>query len=399
MPNIDKLVEDYVAKSSVRLPKKIVTELQNKLKKFDPNKVKQALPKLINAVIEDYKRRIISPYEAIGSITAQSIGEPGTQLTMRTYHYAGVLEMDVTLGLPRIIEIVDSKKKPSTPMMTIYLTDEYKYDREAAIKIATNIRSATTSEFTKTIGLDLLNMEIIVEFDEELLKMKRITRPEIEKALKYELRGIKIKHEGDKLKISPKKKEYSIKELQALKVRVEEAHIRGIRDITHAILRKRGKEYVIITEGSNLKDVLAFPGVDITRTYSNDIHEIAQVLGIEAARAAIIRELTSTMEQAGVINVDIRHPMLVADTMTVDGEIRAIGRYGISGTKASVLARASFEVPFKHLMGAAIHGDTDTLESVVENVLVGQPVAPGTGKVKLLFGEYQHVGDKSGKKS
>jgi DNA-directed RNA polymerase subunit A" len=125
-------------------------------------------------------------------------------------------------------------------------------------------------------------------------------------------------------------------------------------------------------------------GVDPTRTLTNDIHEIVTELGIEASRAAIIRELKSTLEQAGVSNVDIRHLMLVADMMTVDGTYQPIGRYGVAGEKGSVLARASFETPLKHLLDAAVHGEVDRLESVVENVMVGQPIKVGTGMVRLL---------------
>jgi len=141
---------------------------------------------------------------------------------------------------------------------------------------------------------------------------------------------------------------------------------------------------VIYTEGSNFKQVLKVPGVDPTRTRTNNIHEIAEVLGIEAARNAIIEEIVNTMREQG-LEVDVRHIMLVADMMTLDGVILPIGRHGVVGEKASVLARAAFEITTQHLFEAAERGETDPLNGVVENVLIGQPVPVGTGIVKLAM--------------
>ncbi|HDL16036.1 MAG TPA: DNA-directed RNA polymerase subunit A'', partial [Euryarchaeota archaeon] len=142
--------------------------------------------------------------------------------------------------------------------------------------------------------------------------------------------------------------------------------------------------HVIYTEGSNLKDVLKIDGVDVTRTKTNDILEVHRVLGIEAARNAIINEIQDTLNEQGLI-VDIRHLMLISDIMTVDGDVKAIGRHGVSGEKASVLARAAFEITVDHLLDAGVKGEYDELEGIVENVIVGRPVKLGTGMVEVVM--------------
>ena len=165
---------------------------------------------------------------------------------------------------------------------------------------------------------------------------------------------------------------------------VRDRKIRGLDNIKRAILRKVGDEYVIYTEGSNLGRVLEMKGVDKTRTTTNAVQEIYEVLGVEAARNAIMEEAFRTLDEQG-LNVDIRHIMLVADLMTNDGDVKAIGRHGISGRKSSVLARAAFEITAVHLLHAALTGEEDHLDGVAENIIVGQPVTLGTGAVNLEY--------------
>jgi DNA-directed RNA polymerase subunit A" len=326
----------------------------------------------------------IEPGEAIGIMTAQSIGEPGTQLTMRTYHYAGVLEMNVTHGLPRVIEILDARKEPSTPSMTIFLEEGIRDKEDEARKVAARIQEVTLRQIIAQIHTDLAALEIVTEFSQQALQNYNLDLDTLAKALKKNVRGVKFSMDGIKAVFKPKKKAYGARYVYKIKEKLLETKIQGIPNVTYALVRKDKGEYVIQTEGTNLAKVLKVDGVDPTRTTTNDIHEVMSVLGVEAARNAIIEEVRATLEKAGVNDVDTRHLMLVADTMTSDGTIRAIGRYGLSGQKGSVLARASFETPLKHLLSAAIHGERDELTSVVENVMVGQPVKVGTGMVKLV---------------
>jgi DNA-directed RNA polymerase subunit A" len=195
-----------------------------------------------------------------------------------------------------------------------------------------------------------------------------------------------FEHEADEekaqIRFFPKDTE-SYQNLFQLADHVRNVIVQGITDIVRVVVRKEGEEYVLYTEGSNLKDVFEVEGVDISRTRSNNISETADILGIEAARNAIIHEALSTLNEQG-IHVDVRHIMLVADMMCMDGEVKQIGRHGIAGEKESVLSRAAFEVTVNHLLDAAIANEVDELNGVTENIIVGQPIQLGTGDVKLI---------------
>ncbi|HII06001.1 MAG TPA: DNA-directed RNA polymerase subunit A'', partial [Methanotrichaceae archaeon] len=175
----------------------------------------------------------------------------------------------------------------------------------------------------------------------------------------------------------------SYRNLLQLVQKIKPISLKGMEGINRVVIRKEVGEYVLYTEGSALKEVIQFEGVDPTRTKTNNITEIGNVLGIEAARNAIINEATDTLREQG-LSVDVRHIMLVADMMTCDGEVKQIGRHGISGEKASVLARAAFEVTVNHILDAAVRGEVDDLKGVTENVIVGQPIKLGTGDVQLV---------------
>jgi DNA-directed RNA polymerase subunit A" len=187
--------------------------------------------------------------------------------------------------------------------------------------------------------------------------------------------------------------EPSYRQLLQLVEELREIVFKGIEEISRVVIRREelddGEEFILYTEGSNLKKVLDIEGVDASRTTCNNIHEIHSNLGIEAAREQIIEETMNTLEEQGLDDVNIRHLMLVADIMTNTGDIESIGRHGISGNKDSVLARAAFEVTVNHLLDAAIHGEVDDLDGVTENVIVGKPIKLGTGDVDLRMGARQ----------
>jgi len=159
--------------------------------------------------------------------------------------------------------------------------------------------------------------------------------------------------------------------------------IEGIRGITSAIVRREGEEWIVSTVGSNFEEILKLNEVDITRTTTNDIFEIEKVLGIEAARNAIIREATITLQEQG-LDVDVRHINVVGDIMTFRGTIEPMGRYGVAGSKSSILARAAFEETIKHLVRASVRNEKDDLKGIFENVMIGQVIPSGTGMFELL---------------
>ena len=179
-------------------------------------------------------------------------------------------------------------------------------------------------------------------------------------------------------KSKPKSKENDIVGVYKLKDKLEAMYVSGIKGITQVLPVKRDDEFVVVTAGTNLKDVLKYEGVDIFNTVTNDFYEIEKLFGIEAARQSIINEMKQVVESQG-LDVDIRHIMLVADIMTVGGTVKGVTRYGVVSEKSSVLARASFETPIKHLINAALVGEDDKLTSIVENVMLNQPIPVGTG--------------------
>lgn len=337
------------------------------------------LEEIIGQVIADYEHAMVEPCEAVGVVAAQSIGEPGTQMTMRTFHYAGVAEINVTLGLPRLIEIVDARKVPSTPTMTIRLNPDYAHDRDLAREVAWAIES-TSILHLGSIATDLAEMNVILELNPSALEQRKISAQDVADRLAEET-GISVEQRENVLLMVPKKPSY--RELLQLVEKIKKISLKGVEGIKRVVIRKEGEEYVLYTEGSSLRKVVQFDGVDPSRTKTNNINEISEVLGIEAARNAIINEALDTLREQG-LTVDVRHIMMVADIMTVDGEVKQIGRHGVSGEKASVLARAAFEVTVNHILDAAIRGDVDDLRGVTENVIVGQPIQLGTGDVQLV---------------
>jgi DNA-directed RNA polymerase subunit A" len=339
----------------------------------------EQLEEIINQVSADYEHARVEPCEAVGVVAAQSIGEPGTQMTMRTFHYAGVAEINVTLGLPRLIEIVDARKIPSTPTMTIRLTPDYAHDRDLAREVAWAIES-TSILHLGSVATDLAEMNVLIELNPGPMEQRKITAEEVAEKLREET-GLAVDQKENLLIMAPEEPSY--RELLQLVEKIKKICLKGIEGIKRVVIRKEGDEYVLYTEGSALRKIMQFDGIDPNKTKTNNINEIAEVLGIEAGRNAIINEATDTLREQG-LSVDVRHIMLVADIMTVDGEVKQIGRHGVSGEKASVLARAAFEVTVNHILDAAVRGDVDDLQGVTENVIVGQPIRLGTGAVELV---------------
>lgn len=338
--------------------------------------------KLMVRIREEIRKRKIEPYEAVGIIAAQSIGEPGTQMTMRTFHFAGVKEVDVTLGLPRIIEIVDARRKPSTPSMDIFLLQEFEKNEDMINKVMREIENTSINDIAD-ITTSISEMYIAIEPAKELMERRKVNLGDIEKAIGA-LKGITILSMDEKA-IIIKPSQDSFRKLYALQEMLKTLTVKGFPGIKRAVaIKENNGSYKIQTQGSNLSQVLEIEEVDSRRTTTNDIVEISSVLGIEAARNAILNEIKETLNEQS-LEVDERHLMIVADMMTLEGSIKAVGRQGISGKKSSVLARAAFEITTKHLMRAGIIGETDQLTGVAENIIVGQPVTVGTGAVDLVY--------------
>ncbi len=365
-----------------RLPPRIQEELEKKLEGIELTK--KEFDQICDDVIESYERALVEPGEAVGTVAAQSIGEPGTQMTLRTFHYAGVAELSVTQGLPRLIEIVDARRNPSTPTMKIYLEDDIKEERTEARRIARDIEMVRVESVASNFSIDLLRQAIDIRLDPELMEDKGLEAEMVAKKIQDKIKAKGEVEVGDENTVYIYPASETLADLQRLNDKIRDVRVKGITDVTHVVIRKEAGEYVLYTEGSNLQDALEVEGVNSHKTYTNNLREIFQVLGIEATRNAIIQEAMSVLNEQGM-DVDIRHIILVADMMTADGSIRQIGRHGISGSKHSVLARAAFEVTVNHLLGAGITGTRDPLNGITENVILGQLIPLGTGAIDLLM--------------
>lgn len=330
----------------------------------------------------DYNEKYVYDLSVPGLETFATFDGIITHNTLNVKHFAGVAEMQVTSGLPRLIEIFDASKSIKTPSMEVYLKPDYNKDAGKVRKIASQIKESTLGDIATEFTIDISAMNVKVGIDKEKLRDLGMTEDSLLKALKDSMKGIQIR--SNKNEVVLKTKENDLHELYKLKEKAKEVFIKGVKGISYVLPVKREGEFIILTSGSNLKEILKVKEVDNKRTITNDIHEVYSVFGVEAARQAIIDESTKVIQNQG-LDINIRHIMFIADVMTAAGSVMGITRSGITGGKESVLARASFETPMRHLINAALNGEEDYLNSVVENVILNQPVPLGTGLPKLII--------------
>ncbi len=374
------------------LPPSIYEELVEKLDAARDLKAKDK-ERVVDIVVRDYLAHMVQPGEPVGTVAAQSIGEPGTQMTLRTFHYAGMMEFDVTLGLPRLIEILDARREPSTPIMEIPLAEEYKRDKEKAKEIARRIEYTTLEKVISVIDYTIGDNVFLIRLDPEMLEDKGVTVEAVVSVLeKAKLGEVRVSEEDPYTielvvseKILPEEQLFDVKKYNDIVAKIKKLYVKGVKNINRATVRceEESGECMIYTDGSKLTEILKIRGVDRTRVRTNNIHEIAEVLGIEAARNAIVDEILKVLQDSG-LDVDVRHIMLVADVMTWTGAVRQIGRLGVVGDKRSVLARAAYEVTTKHIFNAAIRGEVEELLGVTETIIAG--LVPPVGTSTVLVG-------------
>jgi DNA-directed RNA polymerase beta' subunit len=260
--------------------------------------------------------------------------------------------------------------------MTIFLDKKNRKGRDNAANVARDIIHTKLEDIAK--GLYKEGEEIIIDPDSTLMKNRAIQTDDIK--TKLEVLG-DVRSKAGKILIKSKKPETRRKKFFE---KIAKLDLKGASGIRRVLVAEESGEWVIRTDGSNLSKVLETKGVDPTRSWTNHFHEITKTLGVEAARNSLIKEAVGVLEEQG-LDVDIRHIMLVADIMTATGEVRQIGRHGISGSKSSVLARAAFEITVPNIVDASIKGEADPLLGVTENVIVGQSIPIGTGLVNLYM--------------
>ncbi|SCU85265.1 LAFA_0D14752g1_1 [Lachancea sp. 'fantastica'] len=365
--------------------------------------------KFLEIAIFKYHKAKVEPGTAVGAVGAHSIGEPGTQMTLKTFHFAGVASMNVTLGVPRIKEIINASKVISTPIINAVLVNDN--DERAARVVKGRIEKTLMSDVAFYIqdvyrdNMSFLQVKVDLSTIEKLqleLTVEDIAVA-ITRASKLKIAAsdvsivgkdkinINVYPEGAKLKsVSTSAKEPPENELfyriQHLRRALPAIVVKGLPDIARAVINvKDNEKRELLVEGYGLRDVMTTDGVIGSKTKTNHVLEVVSVLGIEAARASIIGEIDYTMSNHGM-SVDPRHVQLLGDVMTYKGEVLGITRFGLSKMRDSVLQLASFEKTTDHLFDAAFYMKKDAVEGVSECIILGQTMSIGTGAFKVVKG-------------
>jgi DNA-directed RNA polymerase III subunit RPC1 len=335
---------------------------------------------------EKYLRAKVEPGTAVGAIGAQSIGEPGTQMTLKTFHFAGVASMNVTLGVPRIKEIINAAKQINTPIITATLVNP---DSESAARIVKGRIEKTylgdvASVIEEAWAGSYVYLGIHIDMDAIERLQLEITLTDICRAI-YEAPKLKMKKLGvrvvavenrDRIRIylndsgDLTRQPNRFYTLKLLKRALPKVVIRGIQEAARAVISDEKGARKLLVEGYGLREVMTTEGIVGTQTQTNHIMEMKEVLGIEAARSSVFREIDYTMASHGM-SIDPRHVMLLADVMTYKGEVLGITRFGVAKMKDSVLMLASFEKTTDHLFDAAMFGKTDSIQGVSESIIMG----------------------------
>jgi DNA-directed RNA polymerase III subunit RPC1 len=374
------------------------------------------LREFVRLCLSKYKKAQVVPGHAVGAVGAQSIGEPGTQMTLRTFHFAGVAGMSITEGVPRIKEIINALEAISTPVITCplenpndivvarvvkgrieksYVSDTIRFIEEMWSPNRTTICLAVDLQNLSQMHLDLT----IDDISNAICKDRKLkVRPADVRCLD-DCIFISVTHDtaaaGRAVATQRNPSPDSVGpelflRLSHVKRKILQTPIYGYQGATRAFIEtSTEKGNAVLVEGYGLRACMATEGVIRTRTTSNSIMEVLTVLGIEAARTTITIEITKVMRG---MNIDPRHMQLLADVMTHKGEVLGITRFGLSKMRDSVLQLASFEKTPDHLFEAAASMKRDGIQGVSESIIMGQTMNVGTG----AFGVVRYLGLKKG---
>ncbi|CAD5120480.1 DgyrCDS9046 [Dimorphilus gyrociliatus] len=382
----------------------IATKVDVKYKKFSmsapPTGVHRFIERLTESHVNDlvdifskkYTNAAMEPGTAVGALCAQSIGEPGTQMTLKTFHFAGVASMNITQGVPRIKEIINAAKAISTPIITAPLI---KHDADYARLVKGRIEQTKLGEICEYLEEVYLpdDVFLLIKLASKRIKVLRLETDAhgivdsilAAKKLKLKPGQIRVFNENF-IAIYVADKTNIHFTLRNLKTAIPKVVVKGLSSVSRAVIHKDETPTVthkLFVEGGDLLSVMSTIGVEGKNTTSNNIIDVEKTLGIEAARVTIMKEIDSTMKSHSM-SVDMRHIRLLADLMTCKGHVLGITRHGLAKMKESVLMLASFEKTTDHLFEAAYHGQTDEICGVSECIIMGKPMQVGTGMFKLV---------------
>ena len=362
--------------------------------------------RVLDRCLRKYSGTRVEAGSAVGAIGAQSIGEPGTQMTLKTFHFAGVASMNITQGVPRIKEIINAAKTVATPIITASLDDPY--DMGTARVVKGRIERTELGQVCRHVARVITQSEIYILFE---LDLPRIAELKLELTAHSVMRSIlaapKLKVRETEIEASSKsavrvyparceREDNTLYELAKLAEQLKKVRVCGLDNVARAIIvlkddaqktdeeRASGRPcHHLLIEGTALQAVMGVKGLRGAHSKSTHIMEVEKCLGIEAARNTIVHEIQSVMGSHGM-DIDNRHVSLLADVMTFRGEVLGITRFGMPKMRQSVLSLASFEKTTDHLFDAAFHSRVDAICGVSECIIMGIPIQLGTGLFQLL---------------
>nr|XP_027193932.1 DNA-directed RNA polymerase II subunit rpb1-like [Dermatophagoides pteronyssinus] len=417
----------------------------------------EALTWIFDSIKNTYRTSLIQAGEVVGCLAAQSIGEPATQMTLNTFHFAGVGAKNVTLGIPRLRELLNVAINIATPSLTVYLDSETAKNSEFVRKLQGEIEFTTLEKFIKKIEL-VFDPEIMSscipednEWVEDYYSLNEMNESSASSMSVWVLRltlqqrliteGLRLSEIGEKIKkllahlqmsviwtddnsdqfiirIRASKNSAKLLDLHStlntaevgseetidlltylMETTLPSIRLRGIPGIKKVYIREeRAVKYnpdkgvyepcnggwILDTDGVNLASVFTLEHVDFTRTISNNISEVLKILGIEAARAALLKEIRQVISFDGSY-VNYRHLAILCDVMTHRGTLVPINRHGINRVNKGLFAKSSFEETVEIFSDAAMFGEMDTLNGLTENIIFGQLANFGTGMSDIMI--------------
>ena len=373
----EKIIDEYR-----EVPEWIRRQVKNEVERVELSEA--AIRGVMDRVFEAYDKIRLEPGSAIGIVSAESIGEPATQLTLRTFHTPGMPEITIVMGLPRIAELIDAVKTPKSPYVVAYLKGEYARDKKKAQEVANRILEAKLSDLIEEENIYYELMQVEYVLDVEKLREHNLTVEDVEKALS-KISKVSVERTGDKSILITIQAD-SMAKMRAKLIKVENTVVKGIPGAKRVVVKEENGENVIHIEGAVLKQVLELEEIDTTRTYSSNVHEVIALFGIEAGRNLLVEELSKVLSNQGIV-VDRRHLELLADIMTRRGELLQVGRLGVVKYEKGVLANASYELTVQNIVKAAVSGKRDKIGGVLESIIVGRAPEVGEAIVKVFWGE------------
>lgn len=395
-------IEDFVKVKADRLLYVQAGPESRKGRDHTAKLTEKSLRFFITSCLTKYKKAHVEPGHAVGAVGAQSIGEPGTQMTLKTFHFAGVAGMSITQGVPRIKEIINASKAISTPVITCQLVSNN--DVRAAQIVKGKIEKTFLrdiiyhveenwdgSEAYISIKIDFSTvdkLQLELTLQDVLAVIKRHKRFKSQD-LKFRCFGSHIHISVDQSPVKLSKTEEAATgsdpyiRLKHLKRLLPAIQVLGHPLASRAIIRtdETSTTNTLLVEGYGLRACMITDGVLGYKTRTNNIMETRDVLGIEAARSTIIHEISEVMAD---MDIDPRHMQLLADVMTYKGDVLGITRFGLAKMRDSVLQLASFEKTADHLFDAGGAGRADLVEGVSECIIMGKSVSLGTGAMEVV---------------